>query len=366
MKLRSGHIPLDVVYVFSSPKKVAPFWEDEEQREDGKERHVEVIPAFVSDASNEKSIKAGVRWATDRSTIWNTVTKQGEMTVPVTKIQRENKPISGVRVIGLEPNFEGMRTHKVLMPDGLYFDIQADVLLDVMLTEGVEPGGLLLGEYVWANIDSVMKLVRVGSTFFDALLESGERSILATIPKGQLRVGTVYESKLGDRGIFLGNITTESWSVKWPNGLSSWSNHYMKTKDKPKLVAKKLNRHMLWFDVSSRSITEQEEMSKLFQEAIQEQDISSHFKLRASHAMVKVVGSVAVPDDVVEQVRIRALSSYKNKVEKRSSTERVYIAAPAAAALLMRLVGHQRPIVDDPEFQRFEQLVGQELGFVVA
>ena len=106
----------------------------------------------------------------------------------------ENKPISGLRVLSLEHRGQGGRAYKVVTPDGFYFDLREDILLDTMKTEGVAPGGILRGQYIWARVGAEMKLVRKGSELFRALLEASERSILSAIPLKQLKVGTVYET----------------------------------------------------------------------------------------------------------------------------------------------------------------------------
>lgn len=375
MKIRSGHIPTDIVYIFGGPVRVTRRWDDADQPDD-ELVFTEVIPAFVSDADNQKTISTGVIWATHRCTRWNPTTNKSETTGTVQKVNLENKPISNIRVIGLEVRGEGGRAYKVTTPDGYYFDLREDVLLDTMLTKGIQPGGILSGEYIWGRVGTEMKLVRVGSELYTALLEAGERSILSSIPKNKLEVGTIYESKQGERGIFLGYITTESWRLEWPNGQSALGHHYLKTNQKPKLMARKLNRHMLWFDVSHWTLKNKktDPTPQLFQTAMNERGLSHHFKLRGSHSMVKIVGKTKVPDDVIEQVRQKALVSYKHKIsgeltthqfQKSHSSSNNYrienVVACASAVCLMRKVGDPRPVVPENTFQHIEQFLGKEI-----
>lgn len=376
MKLRSGHIPLDIVYIFGTTIKVTNRWDDADQS-DEELVYTEVTPAFVADADNEKTINTGMNWASGRCTKWNPVTKCGEVVGTVQKLKRENQPISGIRVVSLEVRGEGGRAYKVVTPDGFYFDLREDVLLDTMLTKGIQPGGLLAGEYLWARVGTEMKLVRIGSLLFLALLESGERSILAPIPKNKLEVGRIYESKLGERGIFLGYITTESWKLVWPNGRSAFSNLYMKTDAKPTLSGKTLNKHMLWFDVSHWTLKDKktDPTPGLFFAAMDSEKLSYHFKLRGSHSMVRSLGSVPVPSDLIEQVRQKALRAYQanvhaiwcqrqaNKLFTAKKTYEIeHAVSTAASTLLMRNLGAPRPTISEPEFLRVEQLMGKEIS----
>lgn len=379
MKIRSGHIPTDIVYIFGATSKVANRWDDADQP-DEELVYTEVTPAFVADADNEKSIKTGAAWAQNRCVVWDANTRASKTIAVVQKVQRENQPLENLRVIGLEIRGEGGRAYKALTPDGFYFDLREDVLLETMLSKGIQPGGVLAGRYIWARVGSEMKLVRLDSQLFTALLESGERAVLSSISKNKLEVGTIYETKLGDRGIFLGYTTTESWKLDWPNKLSSHKNQYMNNNDKPKLLVKKLNRHMLWFDVSHWYFknTRVDPTPSLFQTALVQNDLSHYFSLRTSHAMVRAIGKVEVPEDVVEKVRLKAVVSYHDRISRQllaSKTthtnpyggrpKRTYaveeVVAHAASFILMYKPGTSTPDVDEPTFQALRLLAGKEI-----
>lgn len=371
MKIRSGYIPTDIVYIFGGPVRVTRRWDDADQPDD-ELVFTDVVPAFVSDADNEKTINTGIVWATSRCSRWNPTTNKTETTGTVQKINRENKPINNIRVIGLEIREGGGRAYKVITPDGYYFDLREDVLLDTMLAKGIQPGGILSGEYIWGRIGTEMKLVRVNSDLYIALLEAGSRSILSTIPKNKLEIGTIYESKQGERGIFLGYITTEFWKLEWPHGHSALGHHYLKTNQKPKLTTKKFNRHMLWFDVSHWNLKNKKNdpTPQLFQTAMMAQTLSHHFNLRGSHSMVKVIGKTKVPDDVIEQVRQKALLTYQHRIAEALTNQRINssnnygvetIVVQASGMCLMRKPNDPKPVVPEATFQRLEKLIGSEI-----
>jgi hypothetical protein len=292
------------------------------------------------------------------------------------KLLKENAPLSGLKVIGLEHRSEGGRAYKVLTPEGFYFDLREDVLLDTILSEGIKPGGVLGGEYRWAKVSSEMKLVRVGSTLYSALLEASERSILASIPKNKFEVGKIYESKSGERSIFLGFISTESWSLEWPNRRTSVLGSFMPNIN-PKLLSKKHNRHMLWFEVPYWSLKNKKNdpTIQMFKDALANPVYVYNFSLKASQSVVREVGKVEVPVDVIEFVRQKAIATYQKNIDeislrlhakklltpRQQSYELENTIVVAAATLLMRNQGAPKPEVQEPNFLRLERLIGKEV-----
>jgi hypothetical protein len=117
--------------------------------------------------------------------------------------------MTGVRVVGLERRLEGGRAYKAVLPFGdFYVDLREDVLLDTLLTVGVEPGGVLNGEYVFGKVRSQMKLVRVGSDLHEVLYESMRRAEMKPIGKDDITYGGVYETKSGTKYLCCGMVST--------------------------------------------------------------------------------------------------------------------------------------------------------------
>lgn len=362
MKIRSGHIPTNIVYIFGASQQITRKWDKVEHSEEELE-YTEVMPAFVSDADNSKSISAGKRWAEGTCVTYNHITKQIDRKAVVQLAKKENSPITGLKVVGLEYRSEGGRAYKVLTQDGFYFDLCEDVLLDVIKTGGVLPGGFISGEYCWGRIGSEMKLVRIGSELHSALVDATERTILACIPKKKFKVGKIYENKLGDQTIFLGFITTESWKLKWPNN-TPIQNLFGKTTTEPTLKVKPLNRYMLWFEVPASKkgySTEQ-----IFKKVLDSPEYAYNFKLKAAQNVIREVGEIEVPENVVELVRQKAFFTHVKNIQPenhRYGVRKYYfenIACTAATTLLMRAPGAPRPIVDEPMFKKLEQLIGEK------
>jgi hypothetical protein len=85
---------------------------------------------------------------------------------------------------------------------------------------------------------------------------------------------------------------------------------------------------------------------------------------------------VELPEDVVEQVRQKALVTYQKKIHEiwskqqakklfsplRQNYELESSVASASAILLMRNQGAPKPEVQEPNFLRLEQLIGKQIA----
>lgn len=398
MKIRSGHIPTDITYLFGPTIEVANRWDDAEQ-EDGELVKISVIPTFVADADNKKTLETGRLWSERMCKGYDHKTqKQITLGIPQ-KSQRENLPMDGIRIVSLEHRGEGGRAYKVITKDNHYFDLREDVLLDAMLTEGISPGGILNGKFMFARVASEMKLVRYESELFRALLEAGERSILSSVSKADLKVGGLYEGKQGAKGLFLGFVSTEELCLKWPNGQTTSQNnninrnaasqHPPVPKSVPTLTEKKFKKHMLWLDISSyhypSKTNTQAITTKLLMDALGKPNLDYSFSLRASHSMVKLVMDIPIPGDVIEQVQTIAVNTFEkrlNDIEQniagrnaRNSNSygygynygssdpdpywRTEHVCSASGACLMRQVGAPQPSIANPTFQVALSMVGK-------
>lgn len=205
----SGSIPEKLVLICQHATTVHRYWDWRGQDQNGES--LVVKPAFVSDASNAKTIKTGMLWAGRER--WDPVTQRSVSYEPEL-VERDNAPISGVRIFSLDIRSEGGRAYKVVLPDNIYVDLREDVLLDAMLHAGVSPGGVLGGEYVFARVASQMKLVRVGSELHQSLLTVAAKGKMHRLSNDELKPGHVYETKSGKRAAFLGWVTSKTITVK--------------------------------------------------------------------------------------------------------------------------------------------------------
>ena len=203
-KISSGGIPSNIIIVSSAKFKIpVDQWEDASEGDT-----IEAIPAFVVDADSGTSLATAKKWAIMKHKRLSGDYNIKDEDVKIMEDRRKNVPISGLRIVGLEKRAEGGRAYKVITQDGYYFDMREDVILDIMLKNGIDPGGRLRGDFVWGKNGSQIKLVRVGSDLYDAMQECTNRKSLPAITPKDFQVGGVYAGYYGKTTIFLGDVKT--------------------------------------------------------------------------------------------------------------------------------------------------------------
>ncbi len=160
MKPASGCIPEEIAIITGESRKVqvgcpwdmgGTFSYDEDDDEVKKDVNdddvfVDVLPAFISDAASPKSIATGKAWA-GRGNYMSTA--------PITvKVEtKKNIPIKDVRICSLESRGQGGTVYKVIA-DGFFVDCREDVIIDAILQEGVQKGGILNASFSIEDSDS--------------------------------------------------------------------------------------------------------------------------------------------------------------------------------------------------------------------
>ena len=206
-----GPIPDRITYHLRPLTEMARGW-DQSPGEPG----VPVNPAFPTDADSPKVQETAAAWASRVD--YKAVAPGPVYTVP-------NDPIAGVTLVSLELRGEGGRAWKVLVepsadhPAGCV-DLREGPLLETLITEGCDPGGVLRGTFVWARGGNSLRLVRVGSPVHAAMLE--EMAALRTPPAEveALIPGHAYRLPGKDRKvtIYLGRASTMRVTSTWKRG----------------------------------------------------------------------------------------------------------------------------------------------------
>src|SRR5579885_3656062 len=305
-KVAVGSIPEKITYVFSDQQEVAVgcewdiSWYDDEDEDAPKTVKQKVTPAFPVDSKDDKTMKRAIDWATQDG--WDYTTNKRKVKKHDTK-EVENQPLNHVKVLSLEERGNGGRAYKALI-DNFYVDLREDVLMDTLLQAGVEPGGLLKGEYVWAKMGSQMKLVRVGSELHRLIVEFDSKKDMKPVGKGDLEVGGVYQDRKKNKAIFVGYVNTVVFKSK------SDKPSYQRRGEKVTFdfTHKPIKKAMLFYEVYDFEKLEKniKEMKK------SERDYS--YKIKKSHTYIEKVGSVKIPDDIVEFLRNKAVKEAKEKV----------------------------------------------------
>lgn len=139
-------------------------------------------------AHNESSLNTARGWA------WN----------GCTETEVKNVSRSDVRILNLERRSEGGRAYKVLVADKYMFDLREDVLLEAILARGIEKGGKLGGEYIFAVVGSQTRLVRVGSPQYHQVYRDSKIRAQKRIKTSDLVVGGIYDGQT-QRAVYLGS-----------------------------------------------------------------------------------------------------------------------------------------------------------------
>ena len=210
--------------------------------------------------------------------------------------ERQNDPMKGLRIFYLEHRAEGGRAYKVIDEDGYVWDFREDVLMEVMVTVGISPGGILNGEYVFGVVGSQMKLVRVGSQLYKDLTAGSDRKAKKAIGKDTLEIGGVYRSKGGKLAMFCG---------------------YSYTSSDPK-------KKFLWYEVPTyKHLGDRVELPKDWL------DNYFWFKATNSHTYVECVTSFDVPDDLIAQIRARYIQRTRADLQNQLDRDAAYRRSPS-------------------------------------
>ncbi len=185
-----GSIPEKLIYIYSKSTCV-----------DGELVH----PTFIADATKSETIETGVNWAEIKE--WD----KKNSDVSVLKLEVNNEPVSKVRISSLEKRGRGGRAYKVIVTlpnksESFYVDLREDVLMDTILEKGIDKKGILKGDFIWARVNTDMKLIRIGSKLHEEMIQSTKLNSVK-ISKSKLEVGGVYSNKHHTK-VYLGEFTT--------------------------------------------------------------------------------------------------------------------------------------------------------------
>jgi hypothetical protein len=300
-RVPTGSIPEKICYVFSDEQEVPVgcewdiSWYDNDD-EDKKTVKEMVLPAFPADNSDEGMLSKAKSWA--EQSYYNQPKKTSQAKVV------DNKPINNVRIMSLEHRVNGGRAYKAAI-DKFYVDVREDVVMDAILKEGISPGGILNGKYVWAKLISQMKLVRVGSELHNLVVEFESKKDFKPIGKKDLEFGAVYQDRKKNKAVFLGYVNTTTFDVPLVPG-QSWSERSKNVEFKFKTSF--LKKYLLFYTIAAYDGT-----NKAVKK-IMSKDNSYYFNIRKTHNYIEKVGEVIIPKDIVTSLRNRATKEAKEDI----------------------------------------------------
>lgn len=303
-KVAVGSIPEKICYVFSDEEEVfiGCQW-DVDWFDQSKNKKAKVLPTFPVEDGDDKSKARAIQWA---EMSYGKEPKKAKFDIV------DNKPLQGVKVFSLEHRGQGGRAYKAVIGK-YYVDLREDVLMDTMLQSGVAAGGVLLGEYVWAKMQSQMKLVRVGSELHRLVTEFDSKRDVKPISKDRLEIGGVYQTRKKERAIFLGYVNTVIFSVKDGDTTSRFSDKKISFD----LGHKSIRKAMLFYEV--------DDFILFAENAKQMKNVKNtyRFKIKKSHAYIEKIDQITTPKDIVSFIRSDAQKKIKDVILEYTGHKKV-------------------------------------------
>lgn len=322
-----GVIPEKIKFIYSKDKfqvTSGPSFDDSNK--------ILVYNTFVVDASNKKTIATAEKNAGQGTYDYNAGTTK---TREFASFEKDNTPIKDVKILSLPVYNNSYMECKVLVDD-YYVDLDGQVLIEAMQSVGIKKGSILNGEYIFAIVNSRMTLVRVGSKLHDICIEYTERNNTKSIGKRELDVGGIYQDKKNHSAIFLGYVNTTSFrkdhtkQQKYVYGqVYKPSYEYIKTDRK---------KEMLFYSIRSYEKLE-DEIKSLISAKVEFYNIAS----TKSHKFIEKVGSVELPDNMIELLRSKAKGEIMKMIKEKNDYNLEYTIEYKSVYLNMYKFGTFRP-----------------------
>lgn len=336
-----GYIPESIAIVSSIQRPVYRQWEDAivintEINPDDEDL---VTPAFVSDSTNQRTVASAISWAERARQYYDEkYRKQVVKTDPVKQETRLNTPFENIRIVKLEYRGSGGRAYKVVTEDNYYYDLREDVMVEAMLKQGIRPGGYVNGKFIWARVNTTMKIVRVGSELHSALVSVSEKRFLPKIDSKRLIPGGLYEGKDNDRFVFIGAVDTSEYNYTASRNSTSQGALFSPYLGYTFSVTKRdLKNRMLWFNYPYRT------KSYNFAEFEKHKLNTNQYVFMDKVNVVKLVEKFNIAPDHIEQLRSQALNDMQSVFSNSNATEKVPIMCMKARLACVRKVGESVP-----------------------
>lgn len=290
-----GTIPTKISYVYSESKDIYPGCGKDIDEVMVAET---VYPSYPADHDIDKAKK----WVADVHRIYDYKTnKYINSTVPIQIDTLDNTPITNIKVLRLESSYSGGSKFKVVIDNKYYVDICEDVIIDVMLQSGISVGGSLGGSYMWVKLGNQLRLVRIGSKLYNKLEESNRKSLLPKIRKRDLEVGGIYQSRRGDRGVFVGYVNTFEYL-----GANEFS-----------FVQRPVKKAMLFYNYMSESKLNhksQDDLIELDLAKCENREMGWKFSICKSHHYIEKIGTTTIKKDYVVLLKRHSIDAIKQDV----------------------------------------------------
>ena len=159
-----------------------------------------VRPTFFFDNASVKAKASAEVWASHHLP-----------SIPRVQAQvRPNTPMDNLWLDNLETRMEGGRAYKVINKDDMtYFDVREDQMLQAILKHGIQAGGKIGGEWIFAMNGSQCKCFLVDSKEYQEVLarEAIKPKVMVKVSAKDLKVGEIYSNKnMTEEYVYMGFI----------------------------------------------------------------------------------------------------------------------------------------------------------------
>ena len=188
--MKNGRIPERMIaYIKRSSPTIIP-------RETPKFSKFTARAAFVVPADSDAFKSSAGAWASE---------SQCGKAEPFDTNEFVNSEFTDLRWVGIESRGEGGVVYKVLTPQGWLVDLREDVVTECLLEGAIEnkngPQGVgtyFTAEFIWVVMGSQVRMVRVGSTLFNEIMDSQILRGMGPIPEKDLEIGGIYQKSNGN------------------------------------------------------------------------------------------------------------------------------------------------------------------------
>jgi hypothetical protein len=316
-KVVVGFFPKKICYVSSCKRNVSVGCEwDIDYGVNAENKTEEVLPAFPADNDDTKSISTATNWAKSDINYQNysSLNKKAKEDLPDPGTEViDNQIITNVRLLTIEQRGSGGRAYKAIV-NNYYVDVREDVVMDTMLQEGIDAGGVLRGEFIWARCGAQMKLVRKDSELYKLIAEFESKRDLKPVSKKKLEVGGVYRSKTKEAYIYLGNVNTTHFSIPDKDNKTTpyWDHVERERFDNDKKCLnfdkQEIKNKMLFFKIYKHQTTE-----KALEDLLSVEN-TYRFELKQSHTFIEKTEQLDLDSNIVSKIAAVCARNIKENI----------------------------------------------------
>lgn len=325
----------------------------------------DVYLAFPVDASR-KDKSTPKEWASVRKRVENADKPFTYESIEGVDFEFDNK-FDDIRITSLEHRGNGGRAYKaVITKDDKRFkvDLREDCLMETMMSVGIEPKGVLKGDFCFVKDNSQTKLIRCESEEYKKLIEFKEKvSKQNIIPTKELKPMTLYQSGIGNKGyiLFIGEVYIPQIDIEGNGGNSYYGSRVELSE--PSLV--KVKKARLYLDYYQLDNVDKDNVLKNKME-MSRAKVSQTFK---AHTEIFTIEDDCIKNNLISRYKKNAVKSLieicgeYTRVVKNSywGLEKLYMSSSRYKSdLVEACVGENKKEVLD-NFEKYKKLLQGEV-----